>query len=552
MSTQFYNNSRKIASDFLQNIVFIDDKAFENNESKGKHDFDAYAVTKAFASHKKICAVYKPKINNDIFDLAQLAKRADVTVLDWHIELSKEIPSAASEEEEEEIEDPRGQHTLHIIREILSDPIVGKGSLKLIVIYTGEVDLDSIANTIHTDLESIGIKNIQKSFCELCTDNIKIIVIAKSDPALDAEGRTDERYTHSPNLAERVKSYDQLPDYIIDRFSSLTNGLLPNFALKALTIIRENTFMLLSKYNKDLDPAFVTHRLLLPDQEDSKELLVELFAHSLHSLLLYNSVNETVNTDEVVNWIDTQKFEFQIPVSSHVLSITNEDVKTWVSTSFIEMCSRIWEANNYGTVSKKIKDEFTKTINSLPAYFISGDRDNKFDKQFSILTHHKSIFKPNPISPKLTLGTVIKGIKSNTYWVCIQQRCDSVRIKDVRKFLFLPLEIVRSDSNELFHFITDDGIRLRLQKKSYSIRTIKFQVQGGDKVINALKHEDKFLFEPYYKEGRREYEYANDESYEWIFDLKDLHAQRIVIDFTTQLARVGVDESEWLRRGYTR
>jgi hypothetical protein len=32
-------------------------------------------------------------------------------------------------------------------------------------------------------------------------------------------------------------------------------------------------------------------------------------------------------------------------------------------------------------------------------------------------------------------------------------------------------------------------------------------------------------------------------------DLKDLHAQRIVDEYASQLSRVGLDESEWLRRG---
>jgi hypothetical protein len=36
--------------------------------------------------------------------------------------------------------------------------------------------------------------------------------------------------------------------------------------------------------------------------------------------------------------------------------------------------------------------------------------------------------------------------------------------------------------------------------------------------------------------------------FEWLCDLKSNHAQRIVNDFSAYLSRVGLDESEWLRR----
>lgn len=37
------------------------------------------------------------------------------------------------------------------------------------------------------------------------------------------------------------------------------------------------------------------------------------------------------------------------------------------------------------------------------------------------------------------------------------------------------------------------------------------------------------------------------EEYEWVLELKDLQAQRIVDAYCSRLSRVGLDESEWLR-----
>jgi hypothetical protein len=39
-----------------------------------------------------------------------------------------------------------------------------------------------------------------------------------------------------------------------------------------------------------------------------------------------------------------------------------------------------------------------------------------------------------------------------------------------------------------------------------------------------------------------------DENFKWILDLKDAHAQRIANTYAAKLSRVGLDESEWLRR----
>jgi hypothetical protein len=41
---------------------------------------------------------------------------------------------------------------------------------------------------------------------------------------------------------------------------------------------------------------------------------------------------------------------------------------------------------------------------------------------------------------------------------------------------------------------------------------------------------------------------ANGVTFKWIAELKFEHIQRIVINYALQLARVGLDESEWLRR----
>lgn len=544
MNTPFFVTSKEIANDFLQSIVFIDDKAFEQIEENQNHDFDAYKVTRSFAEKKRICAVYKPKTIADIDRLAELAKNADITVLDWQINLQEEQVPVGAEEEDAEDEDPRGPHTLKIIREILSDPYTGAGSLKLIIIYTGEIGLEDIRDVIHNDLQQSGIDDLTTNFCEVSTDNVKILIVAKPDNELDENGKVRSKFNHNPEYNARVKSYEELPDFILEEFTKMTAGLLSNFVLKSLTVLRNNTFRMIKLYNKELDQAFLTHRLLLPTPEDSKEQLVDIFADSVQALLHYNQVGDSVSITDVKNWIDTKEFLKTITVAGKDVNINGAFIKTWAEHNFTRAIAEQWESEltpDQENAAKREKDKLSKAISPLT----NEVEINTKDIEFSVLTHHKSIFKPSTILPKLTLGAVVKGCKSGNYWVCIQQRCDSVRLTDLRRFLFLPLVVVTDNK---FNFVTSTGIKLQLLKSSFNLRTIKFAATEGYDFVRASETDSKLIFEPVYREGHENYLEDKDESYEWILDLKDLHAQRIAHDFANQLSRVGLDESEWLRR----
>ena len=80
-----------------------------------------------------------------------------------------------------------------------------------------------------------------------------------------------------------------------------------------------------------------------------------------------------------------------------------------------------------------------------------------------------------------------------------------------------------------------------MAKSSYDIKTIKFR---ADKVkrcvcskrIRRDEMKDKYVFTS-----------IHNEEYDWVMELKDLHAQRILNSYSANLARVGLDESEWLR-----
>ena len=58
MSDTFFDKSKAIANDFIQSVVFLDDKAYKGKDNENpNHDFDALKITQAFAKENKICAV---------------------------------------------------------------------------------------------------------------------------------------------------------------------------------------------------------------------------------------------------------------------------------------------------------------------------------------------------------------------------------------------------------------------------------------------------------------------------------------------------------------
>ena len=57
MTDNFQSLSNEIANDFLQSIVFIDDKAYKpKNDDDPRHELDAQAISIEFAKNNKNCS----------------------------------------------------------------------------------------------------------------------------------------------------------------------------------------------------------------------------------------------------------------------------------------------------------------------------------------------------------------------------------------------------------------------------------------------------------------------------------------------------------------
>jgi hypothetical protein len=532
MSDTFFEKSKAIANDFIQSVVFLDDKAYKGKDKENpNHDFDALKITQAFAKENKICAVYNPESDSDVENFKFIANKSDVVILDWQIVFQSNFEDGS--EEEDAPDDPRGIYTLAILKYILEDVSKNKEGLKLIVVYTGETNLNEITDKIFAELYLIK-PDLKKESCQVCSSNVKILVRAKSSVEEDEE---DNKFNHLVELKDKIVKYKDLPNFVLVEYTKMTSGLLSNFALMSLTTLRKNSSKIIGLFSNEMDSAYLGHKATIPKQEDAEDLLIELFGDSVKDLLFYFNINTELRENLIESWIDEKIIEEDYTIGTKTFKRTIQSVKNLIKSSeesieqrFSLLDSTLSNSNKKDLVNKST-DLYTNLKNRI-------DSEN-MDKLFSKLTHHKSLFIPKNTEPKLSLGTLIKSNKNQIYYICIQQKCDSVRIlkDEERKFLFIPLTV----SDNKFDVLTPDGTKLKKNKNSFSIRTIKFVCPDNSGVIVATKEDDKFIF-------KQKYTSPEDEQFEWILDLKDLHSQRMIINYTSQLSRVGLDESEWHRK----
>lgn len=128
-----------------------------------------------------------------------------------------------------------------------------------------------------------------------------------------------------------------------------------------------------------------------------------------------------------------------------------------------------------------------------------------------------------------------------------------MRISKKRKFPFLKLKRFDSSINKKFDLIVRDNsfIELVISYRPYDSELVEFKPSAA-RVVIPKKVKDDFVFEnvPQEKlEGVTKIRVPR--KFKWLGDLKFAQAQRVANKYAEALSRVGLDESEWLRRWST-
>lgn len=538
--------AQQVAGEFLSTVVIVDDQAVltpsptsesphvlitpqrqggPSDADRGPlagstdpaHRLDAKKLIDSFSSIGIVCAVLRPSDREiESFDrvLPPIAESCDVIVIDWVL-----------------YEFKQGEKTMEIIRHLLESSRPEAGRARLIIIYTGETDLEGIASSIRETF-NIPQQNGATDRFTIQRGAARICIYAKEQTRLPV-GATD-----------RKVDFDKLPQTIVAEFASMTGGLVANVALRSLAALRANTHQLLRKFHSELDPPYVTHSTL-KGQEDAADHLIPLIASEIQAVLEDGRVADLANRRRVLQWLRYQLsrgLTFTLPqhttereYRAGLAFLVEHGVSDESLGELFEKHAKFANGvlKNIKKATGAICDDLTRIVT------VEGDRPNVADHELAALMSVRSHY--SSATPVLALGSIVletAGSQSR-YLLCVQPRCDSVRLAGERAFPFLPMKQVAD--NEKCDFIIDRNgkpVRLLLSRNPFEVQMVRFAPTGA--------RENQIL--AHGRRGGRFFKATGTRArYRWVADLKTAHAQRVANQYAYQLSRVALTESEWFR-----
>lgn len=520
----FHQHSKAIVEDYLGTVAYVDDLIFSNNienkaiklgkievkevaaventvkvesvpekqERQLRPNIDPLKFINGFLNKGIHCALLEVTNDDDPLEpIKQILKKTDVAILDW------------------QMHGDSGNKAIELLLSLL--PVSEKSELRLIIIYTEEPNFASILpEIIQPKLVEIGIINgvLDDSNCKYMNGHTKIVVLKKENG----------------KKADFSVSVEELPDKIIEEFTEITKGLVSNTVLKAVSIIRKNSHNLLGTFNMDLDAAYLNHRAFLESPSDSELHMVNWISDEMKDLLFVNKVSDQVNIDNVKKRLHSYGVK-EYPIFDKNGS-ENKRITDEMMINLLEKgCS---EYNKENTKNGKAIPQtwFNHFHKSFPKILTN------VNERFAVLSSLSSSSFNHNLDQLLTLGSIIRN--DDSILVCIQPSCDSYRLKVETKFIFL--KAVETTDN--FDLVIPDGkkfLKLSILYKSDNIVLIPFIPKNG--VITSKSNDLSKIFED-----------SSSNKYVWLGNLKYQFAQRIANEFASQISRVGLDESEWLRR----
>jgi hypothetical protein len=334
-----------------------------------------------------------------------------------------------------------------------------------------------------------------------------------------------------------------------------------------MSVLRKRTHQILGKLGKEIDPAYLSHRALLPNPDDAMDHLTDILASEFHSVLENNSVANRANIDTIAVYLSSKFNEDQEvklylksgpdKIEEEVISIEDLiDIERngFYLSSWLENFIKSKSPNLDGEKLEKKKIDFERKIEkSLTKTFTKDEEDSDVsDYKLSAITSLKRTNGYLEFPPILTQGTILKEANPNDkFWLCILPKCDCVRIKNERTFLFLPL--IKIEGEKGFHFVIEvekeleveaeteveinKYVKLKIDYSTYGLIGYNFKpTDSDDSTVRAVAENGSY----YFVSGKNKFK--------WVCELKTSQAQRISNEFAAKLSRVGLDESEWQRR----
>ncbi len=537
----FFDYSKEIVQNFLQTVVAVDDElsfekpaiveidenidepdesfVFGSSEnsppaSAKKNPLNYQLLSTAFAQNGIVCSGFRPLVDQEdsLSAIVQTSKNADITILDWQMDG----------------QNPDGTLATDAINRLAKNDKKEGGRLRLIIVYTAE-NIQDVTEKLSKSLDS--------------------------DFSSTLDGQTislkDELLTHwKIDVISKTTSEKELTSEVINSFAQLTAGLLSNAALSAIADVRDKTHNILHKFNKTLDPAYLSHVFGLLSLKKVREQCHEA-AFDYAAELISEELKSDIQTSEKIKFSLSETVLKKWPKY-----INNSQVEKYFSIKLPK--NKNYEFGNDGLMallSVKTDEELGQVLKekighssslssfeNKPIFFsVNGSKESALH-DFSVLEcQRRSDLSINEsYIPTLKLGTILKRVNVSKYYFCVQPLCDSTRITSCKSFILLEIP---EHTDEFSHVIKYNRkhIYLKINISAELITTAIFDHSQERRAVIPVKKNNKLIF------SARDDFHNQEIRFEWVAELKTGPAQAIANELSSKISRVGLDTFEWLR-----
>lgn len=519
--------ARESARQFIKSVVYVDDEIYRDSAPQptisaddiappkirkraGKSErlatgevanemnaaseepFSLRDMAAAFAEKGIVCSLHQPTDSDDLSANSptfRVCRSADVSVLDW------------------DLVGDNGQKVKGLISALARSDVPGTPpSLRLLIVYTKRDNLFAVADDIlravatgaGITLEAIP-GDTPGSVRYLQYKTLRIVPF----------GKPGTRQT--VGLDQYLVDEKSLPDRVIEEFAGFASGLLQSAVLRQIAAVRENTPKLLSRFSTDMDIPFLIHWELLHNESGSENDVGQ------HVVTMCTSEMEAIVSDtDITDEIALLAYCYNIPAST--CTKTPCDFNT-------ERKILLKEQDNNGKKDRNdaLKNKYCQICSNREA-----------NSRFAMLMSNKTVYQPS--MRKLQLGAIVYQQTGATkqYLICLQPKCDSVRLSGSTSFLFHKLS--NSGKNQLI--VEEDGRlnSLKFKPDVKDIETHLFNIDSSKGCLVATEDSGKWI-----------YRSSAGKLFVWLAQLNNEHSHKISQQFAEKLSRVGLTESEWLR-----
>lgn len=551
--------------DDLEDLEDLEEQEDSEDQEEVTHSLNTLDLTNAFYDLGIVAGLYQPQIEAEhpVDEFAQKIRKvsstADIIILDWMLT------------------DHDSSYSKAIVKQILDQDKESGGRLRTIVIYTGETSLHDKRDELFEYLDDQSLDNSDDY--RISSEHLNIVFYNK-------EG--------SNNQLREVAEHE-LPNKALEEFTLLVDGLVPSFAMKASAAIRYNTGRIITRFGKELDAAYLSHRVLVPDPEDSELFMLENFVSYMRNILAIGRIdNIALGAKSIQSWVNHNfpHLNKKIVHDGNDYTLELEELIKLSQDGFHQNLYQLLD-NKKTIIASAFKDASKEaSLKAISIYDTQDSTAQESSRQLSILSAFKRTYLDvtdvNEI-PYLTQGTLVYSKSDDKFLLCVTPKCDTVRINKSKRFSFAVLDEV---NGKKFDMVVPINNAVRVNKKEICENRQEeiISLIIDDRIINGGKTKDYSLYDDLRELEKEEYDdyiylatsskfytlehivFECEENkrvlgfklssdliefwdqdcneYIWLGDLHDLNTISRVGKLVTNLNRTGVDELEWLRRQY--